>query len=147
MTDMYLIHDPARGLWLATGDDDVGALADYARIHGSAQPGRPHTAVPLDVEEAPGGDIAAACIEADCATATAASAWDARVSRIHTCRVCGCSDEDACWPGCWWIEEDLCSACATEGGVQARRIAGIEAADLLRRDPTPLDVEVAGGAV
>jgi uncharacterized protein with PIN domain len=27
------------------------------------------------------------------------------------CRVCGCSDEDACEGGCYWVEEDLCSAC------------------------------------
>ena len=27
------------------------------------------------------------------------------------CRVCGCSEEYPCEGGCWWIEEDLCSAC------------------------------------
>lgn len=33
------------------------------------------------------------------------------------CRVCGCSDFRACWTEsgpCYWIEYDLCSACATE---------------------------------
>lgn len=27
------------------------------------------------------------------------------------CRVCGCTDSAACPGGCWWVEEDLCSAC------------------------------------
>jgi hypothetical protein len=33
----------------------------------------------------------------------------------RTCRVCGCTDERACPGGCSWVEEDLCSACATPG--------------------------------
>lgn len=28
------------------------------------------------------------------------------------CRKCGCSHEDPCEDGCYWVEEDLCSACA-----------------------------------
>jgi hypothetical protein len=27
------------------------------------------------------------------------------------CRVCGCTDLDACKGGCSWVEEDLCSVC------------------------------------
>lgn len=27
------------------------------------------------------------------------------------CRVCGCTQEQGCREGCWWVEEDLCSAC------------------------------------
>lgn len=27
------------------------------------------------------------------------------------CRVCGCTDDDACDGGCWWHEPGLCSAC------------------------------------
>jgi len=27
------------------------------------------------------------------------------------CRICGCTDDRACEGGCFWIEEDLCSAC------------------------------------
>jgi hypothetical protein len=32
------------------------------------------------------------------------------------CRVCGCTDHDACPGGCWWVEDpegigELCSAC------------------------------------
>jgi len=28
------------------------------------------------------------------------------------CRVCGCTEDNACEGGCSWVEEDLCSACA-----------------------------------
>jgi hypothetical protein len=30
----------------------------------------------------------------------------------QACRVCGCSHHDPCEEGCWWVEPDLCSACA-----------------------------------
>lgn len=29
------------------------------------------------------------------------------------CRECGCTDLEACPGGCWWVEPDLCSACAS----------------------------------
>lgn len=28
-----------------------------------------------------------------------------------TCRVCGCTDDAACFGGCYWVAEDLCSSC------------------------------------
>lgn len=30
------------------------------------------------------------------------------------CRICGCTDLNACEGGCHWVEEDLCSACASQ---------------------------------
>jgi len=30
------------------------------------------------------------------------------------CRVCGCTEDNACEGGCSWVEEDLCSACVDE---------------------------------
>ena len=30
---------------------------------------------------------------------------------IQRCRVCGCTDCNACPGGCYWVEADLCSAC------------------------------------
>lgn len=35
---------------------------------------------------------------------------------VPTCRVCGCTDDDACLGGCWWVDTDeadgyLCSSC------------------------------------
>jgi hypothetical protein len=29
------------------------------------------------------------------------------------CRLCGCTQELGCEAGCWWVEPDLCSECAT----------------------------------
>lgn len=35
------------------------------------------------------------------------------------CRVCGCTWDHACPGGCYWVEEDLCSACfEKEKGVE-----------------------------
>ncbi|RZF64502.1 XRE family transcriptional regulator [Sphingomonas populi] len=36
----------------------------------------------------------------------------------HLCRICACSDHDPCFRGtvfgpCFWVEDGLCSACAT----------------------------------
>lgn len=34
------------------------------------------------------------------------------------CRVCGCTWNNACMTEqgpCWWVEDDLCSACVNEG--------------------------------
>lgn len=34
----------------------------------------------------------------------------------RTCTVCGCTDETACFGGCWWVNDDgqpdLCSRCS-----------------------------------
>lgn len=30
---------------------------------------------------------------------------------IRVCRACGCTDMSACDDGCYWVEDDLCSAC------------------------------------
>ena len=41
------------------------------------------------------------------------------------CRVCGCSHRDACGFGCYWIADDLCSACAgTEAHNDPINLAG-----------------------
>lgn len=37
----------------------------------------------------------------------------------HICRICGCWELEACDGGCWWVESDLCSACA---GPEEREI-------------------------
>lgn len=34
---------------------------------------------------------------------------------VRRCRVCGCDNFHACPRGCYWIEEDLCSACEGKG--------------------------------
>ena len=37
----------------------------------------------------------------------------------RACRVCGCTENNACWPPCWWISADLCSACGPSAIVSA----------------------------
>lgn len=38
-------------------------------------------------------------------------AWyDGRAVKVRACRVCGCTDERACPPTCWWVGDDLCSS-------------------------------------
>jgi hypothetical protein len=27
------------------------------------------------------------------------------------CRICGCTDDQACPGGCYWVDDDLCSRC------------------------------------
>jgi hypothetical protein len=39
--------------------------------------------------------------------ATLADIWP----KVRACRVCGCTDDRACPGGCWWVDDDLCSAC------------------------------------
>ncbi len=39
-----------------------------------------------------------------------------RVGSESVCRICGCTQNNACPGGCSWVEEDLCSCCATEEG-------------------------------
>lgn len=41
-----------------------------------------------------------------------ASPHYASLMGLQTCRICGCTDEDGCPKGCYWVEDDLCSSCA-----------------------------------
>lgn len=42
------------------------------------------------------------------------------------CRVCGCTDGNACPGGCYWVEKDLCSECAQETTDVAIRRGEVE---------------------
>lgn len=35
---------------------------------------------------------------------------------IAVCRICGCTDVYGCDQGCYWIDDNLCSACIAEVG-------------------------------
>lgn len=37
---------------------------------------------------------------------------------LRVCFGCGCTDDHACWPPCWWIDVDQCSSCE----VKPRRL-------------------------
>ena len=45
-------------------------------------------------------------------------AWERR------CRVCACTELNACEGGCSWVAEDLCSRCVDPTAVSQRRSAG-----------------------
>lgn len=57
------------------------------------------------------------CTDADTQCDKAWKCWQQyfldRVASEPVCRVCGCTQNNACPPdGCHWVEKDLCSACA-----------------------------------
>ena len=39
----------------------------------------------------------------------------------RSCRVCGCTENNACDEGCWWVEEDLCSSCVGKKAPEGDR--------------------------
>jgi hypothetical protein len=38
----------------------------------------------------------------------------ARSPSPDKCRICGCTDEEACVEGCFWISKNLCSQCGLD---------------------------------
>jgi len=39
---------------------------------------------------------------------------------VRTCRVCGCTDNTACYPdSCYWVSWDLCSECVRKNPAVA----------------------------
>jgi hypothetical protein len=47
------------------------------------------------------------------------------------CRVCGCTNARACPGGCYWVQSDLCSACAVSPGrFEEQALPGFGNADL-----------------
>tara|TARA_R110002049_G_scaffold60182_8_gene162021 strand:- start:329 stop:643 length:315 start_codon:yes stop_codon:yes gene_type:complete len=42
------------------------------------------------------------------------SEWKIRIDTSQTCKVCGCTWDNACDGGCHWVEPDLCSRCQTK---------------------------------
>jgi hypothetical protein len=64
-------------------------------------------------------------------------AQEAREGKLFTpsdtgkwkCVMCGCTDENACEGGCWWVYPNLCSACAEKlisGGYDFEEATGNE---------------------
>lgn len=52
---------------------------------------------------------------ANCSNNKRSKPRQSRRPSIRTCRVCGCTDAQACIDDaigpCWWVDEDLCSHC------------------------------------
>ena len=56
---------------------------------------------------------------------------------VRACRLCGCTENRACLGGCYWVEQDLCSACRPKVG----KVSPLTRADQVR------EVIAAGGAL
>lgn len=54
----------------------------------------------------------------------------------RVCRVCKCTDASPCAGGCSWVEEGLCSACATPEGREYRRIVTMIRTGEIENDST-----------
>lgn len=65
------------------------------------------------------------------------------------CRVCGCTEVDACPVGCCWVEDDLCSVCAAAAealGHWHRQVRRANLSALLRETRSQLSGLGAGKA-
>lgn len=47
--------------------------------------------------------------------------WD--VFDVRTCRGCGCTDDEGCWPPCFWVDQFWCSACEYQLGRRLTMLA------------------------
>lgn len=52
------------------------------------------------------------CLCPDCQRKIGIGPDGERLYPNAVCRVCGCTDDQACLRGCHWVEKDLCSSCA-----------------------------------
>lgn len=66
-----------------------------------------------DIEE---NDITIECHDAEDMNHYAQACREQGYKEVTTseqkCRVCGCTWNNACEGGCYWVEDDLCSNCA-----------------------------------
>jgi hypothetical protein len=65
---------------------------------------------------------------------------EAPADPVRACRVCGCTDDNACPPTCWWIAPDLCSQCTPAGAAPAT-------VELLRIRPDLVNVSAYADAI
>lgn len=67
---------------------------------------------PFVEDPAVGADTAPSFAEQMRQDAEADELADGGTLEPRRCRICGCTDDEACEGGCSWVEEDLCSTCA-----------------------------------
>jgi hypothetical protein len=56
-----------------------------------------------------------------------------KLAGIRACRLCGCSEEDACDGGCSWAGPELCSACDAKDKLLVRALSRPPAKQRARR--------------
>lgn len=54
-----------------------------------------------------------------------------RVRSELVCRICGCTQNNACQGGCYWVEEDLCSSCVDKAAEAERKSLIVSLADVM----------------
>lgn len=67
-------------------------------------------------------------------------AWEEKhgpaAEAVRTCRICQCTDAEACEGGCSWVEADLCSACLNQPGARSHlTVPADRVTDVLVDDP------------
>lgn len=55
---------------------------------------------------------------------------------LRACRICGCTDDQACEGGCYWVEADLCSACLNPP-TELKSVNDIPDPDWVKGTPPP----------
>lgn len=53
----------------------------------------------------------------------------------QACRKCGCTWNNACSGGCYWVEEDLCSECVEKEVPEEMKHEDFRAFDIVRVEP------------
>lgn len=48
------------------------------------------------------------------------------MTQIRKCKVCGCTETNACDNGCYWIAKDLCSNCGTKKKTEKQNRAWLK---------------------
>lgn len=89
-------------------------------LHLSLDPPRDYNFVDLLLDDDFDLATALGCVAHGRATDAARDAVLERVEEVNqaaiaagnVCRGCGCSDFNACYPPCYWVEPNLCSTCA-----------------------------------
>lgn len=84
--------------------------SNLAQAKASAETKKPAKAKPPKEEPAPKEEPKPKAAQASFLDLGAGQPMAEGVAK-RTCRVCGCTDDQACEGGCSWVEEDLCSKC------------------------------------
>jgi len=92
-----------------------GTLAEFFRILKKA---------PWPVEDKTLLPAAGSCGDCSKRSGKQPELWDDDKEEIEegVCRVCGCTDAQACPGGCHWVEPDLCSVCKDKPAAKQKKI-------------------------
>lgn len=82
------------------------------RVQWDDHPGRSFTTNSVNLDPVLDGDLSMLPVPAAAVRSVRVRERDrAKASGEQVCRLCLCSEKDACPGGCFWVAPDLCSAC------------------------------------